>query len=54
MELILETLGDRNVVIAREMTKIYEEFIRGTAKTLADSAVKRLFKGEATVLIQGR
>ena len=54
MEIILETLGDRNVVIAREMTKIYEEFIRGTARELAAASVKKLFKREATILIQGR
>jgi 16S rRNA (cytidine1402-2'-O)-methyltransferase len=50
---VLETLGDRRTVIAREMTKLHEEFIRGTASELLEAAGKRTFKGEATVLIHG-
>ena len=50
---ILETLGDRKTVIARELTKIHEEFIRGTASELLEAAGKRTFKGESTVLIHG-
>jgi 16S rRNA (cytidine1402-2'-O)-methyltransferase len=50
---ILETLGDRRTVIARELTKIHEEFIRGTASELLEAAGKRTFKGESTVLIHG-
>ena len=51
---ILETLGDRRTVIARELTKIYEEFMRGAASELLEAAGKRTFKGEATVLVHGR
>jgi len=54
LRLILDTLGDRRTVIAREITKIHEEFIRGTAGELLEAALKRTFKGEATVLIEGR
>jgi 16S rRNA (cytidine1402-2'-O)-methyltransferase len=54
LHLILETLGDRRMVIAREITKIHEEFIRGAARDLLEAALKRTFKGEATVLIEGR
>ncbi len=50
---ILETLGDRKAVIARELTKLHEEFIRGAASELLEAAGKRTFKGEATVLIHG-
>lgn len=50
---ILETLGDRRTVIARELTKIYEEFIRGAASELLEATGKRTFKGEATVLVHG-
>ncbi len=50
---ILETLGDRRTVIARELTKIHEEFIRGAASELIEAAAKRTFKGEATVLVHG-
>jgi len=49
----LETLGDRRVVIARELTKIHEEFIRGTAAELVGKLGPVRLKGEATVLVEG-
>ena len=40
------------VVVAREMTKIHEEFIRGTATAVATNLAARLsIKGEMTVLV---
>jgi len=48
-----ETLGDRRVVVARELTKIHEEFLRGKASELAAALGGRTIKGEATVLIEG-
>jgi len=53
LEAILAILGDRRVVIARELTKIHEEFIRGAAADLLISLEKRPLKGEATVLVEG-
>jgi 16S rRNA (cytidine1402-2'-O)-methyltransferase len=53
LEALKESLPDRPVVIAREMTKIYEEFLRGTPSELLEIAKARVLKGEATVLIQG-
>lgn len=53
LEAVIEVLGDRRVVVARELTKVHEEFLRGSAKELAASAVTRTFKGEATVLVEG-
>jgi 16S rRNA (cytidine1402-2'-O)-methyltransferase len=50
---ILGTMGDRRVVIARELTKVHEEFLRGSAAGLLEAAGKRTFKGEATVLVHG-
>jgi 16S rRNA (cytidine1402-2'-O)-methyltransferase len=49
--LIQETLGERQIVFAREMTKIYEEFTRGTPEELILSLEKIPHKGEATILI---
>ncbi len=53
LEALQEILADRQIVIAREMTKIFEEFLRGTPAELIEKAGTREFKGEATVLIQG-
>ncbi len=50
---VVRTLGDRRVVIARELTKVHEEFHRGTASELLDALGARALKGEATVLVDG-
>lgn len=52
-ETALEALGNRPAVVARELTKVHEEFIRGTVEELVNSLKKRDLKGEATVLIKG-
>ena len=52
--LLEEALGTRQVVIARELTKIHEEFIRGEARELLTRIGEKKLKGEATVLVQGR
>ncbi len=53
LDLIRETIGNRQIVIAREMTKIYEEFLRGTTEELLKMLEDKKLKGEATVLIAG-
>lgn len=59
---ILETLGDtaaifgsgRNAVLARELTKVHEEFLRGTIGELSRILSQRdLVRGEMTLLIAG-
>ena len=50
---VIEVLGDRRVVVARELTKVHEEFIRGTASELMAAIGSRMLKGEATVLVEG-
>ncbi|MEN6561645.1 MAG: 16S rRNA (cytidine(1402)-2'-O)-methyltransferase [Acidobacteriota bacterium] len=50
---VIEVLGDRRVVVARELTKIHEEFLRGSAAELAAAAGPRPPRGEATVLVDG-
>jgi 16S rRNA (cytidine1402-2'-O)-methyltransferase len=45
---------DRNAVIARELTKIHEEIIRGTLGSLVEETDKRIFKGEIVIVVQGR
>ncbi len=49
---MVEVLGpERPVVIARELTKIHEEFLRGSAAQLLAIASERELKGEITLLI---
>ncbi len=47
LNFIMEEFGDINVVVAREITKIYEEIINAKISTLID----RQFKGEIVLLI---
>ncbi|MFH1501991.1 MAG: 16S rRNA (cytidine(1402)-2'-O)-methyltransferase [Candidatus Eisenbacteria bacterium] len=51
---MLEVLGDRRAVLARELTKIHEELLRGTLSELSDEAAGRSLKGEMVVLVEGR
>ena len=52
LQAIDETLGDRPVVVARELTKLHEEFLRGTACEVHDVlAARDSIKGEFTILI---
>jgi len=46
-----EVLGPRPAVIAREVTKIHEEFLRGALPELLEAARKRAPRGEITLLI---
>ena len=49
---IQEVLGERDVVVARELTKLHEEFLRGSAATIRTELGSRpTVKGEITVLI---
>jgi 16S rRNA (cytidine1402-2'-O)-methyltransferase len=52
LEDIAEVLGgDRHVVIAREVTKLHEEFLRGRADEVLDLVRAHPLKGEITLLI---
>ena len=52
MKDIVELLGEeRPVVLARELTKIHEEFIRGTAAQVLRRVHEHELKGEMTLLI---
>jgi 16S rRNA (cytidine1402-2'-O)-methyltransferase len=46
-----EILGDRPACLAREVTKLHEEFRRGKLSALAASLVERPARGEITLLI---
>ena len=47
----LEILGDRSACVARELTKIHEEFLRGKLSQLAERLAERPARGEITVLL---
>ncbi len=52
LEAIEAALGPRPVVVAREITKVHEEFLRGTAAEIqAQLAARDVVKGEITLLI---
>jgi 16S rRNA (cytidine1402-2'-O)-methyltransferase len=52
LEAVENTLGPRPVVVARELTKLHEEFLRGTvAEVRAALAGRPAIKGEITLLV---
>lgn len=50
---LLSALGNRKVALTRELTKFYEEVIRGDLKDLIESIGERKLKGEITLVIAG-
>ena len=48
---ILESIGNRPAVVCRELTKLYEETIRGTVEDLLAYFSKHDVKGECVILI---
>jgi 16S rRNA (cytidine1402-2'-O)-methyltransferase len=48
-----QILGERRVVVAREMTKVYEEVYRGTISEVLEQMGKEEVKGEVTVILEG-
>src|SRR6185369_8975915 len=54
LEDILATLGDRQICVAREMTKMYEEYWRGPISGAIEHFKSRDPRGEFTLVIAGR
>jgi len=44
-------LGERRIVVARELTKIYEEFIRGTVSEVLSIVSQGKVRGEVVILV---
>lgn len=51
---VQEILGDREMVLTRELTKIYEEVIRGKVSEILQTLKDRKIKGEITLVISGK
>ena len=55
IENILKILGDRNACLAREITKLPEEYIRGSlSEILKALEEKEVIKGECSLFVQGQ
>ncbi|MCK4631661.1 MAG: 16S rRNA (cytidine(1402)-2'-O)-methyltransferase [candidate division Zixibacteria bacterium] len=48
-----EILGDRNACLAREITKRFEQFLRGTLSEILEATRKKAPKGEIVVVVEG-
>ncbi|MFZ5858545.1 MAG: 16S rRNA (cytidine(1402)-2'-O)-methyltransferase [Chloroflexota bacterium] len=53
LEDLLAVLGDRPVCVAREMTKLYEEFWRGSLRGAVEEFKARDVRGEFTLVLGG-
>ena len=48
-----ETVGNRKLIIARELTKLHEEILRGTAEEILESGLPNRIQGEVTIVVEG-
>ncbi|WP_409299069.1 16S rRNA (cytidine(1402)-2'-O)-methyltransferase [Peribacillus sp. SCS-26] len=53
LQTMLSILGNRNIVLCRELTKKYEEFIRGTIEEALVWAESGEVRGEFCVIVEG-
>ncbi|MBW1912455.1 MAG: 16S rRNA (cytidine(1402)-2'-O)-methyltransferase [Deltaproteobacteria bacterium] len=54
LEDLQEIMGDRDVVIVRELTKMYEEIIRGSVSAILMGMGTGKIKGEITIVVAGK
>ena len=50
---IREIFGDRRILLAREVTKVHEEFLRGRISEVIAEIKHREIRGEVTLIIEG-
>jgi 16S rRNA (cytidine1402-2'-O)-methyltransferase len=53
LEDVFRILGDRQLMVAREMTKLYEEVYRGTVSGVLKQLGEEEVKGEVTLVVEG-
>lgn len=51
---LLAILGDRNIVVSRELTKKFEEILRGRVTSVIHELSRRSIKGEFVLVIEGK
>ena len=51
LQIMFKILGNRRIVLAREITKIHEEFLRGELSTIIEQIVN--IKGEFVIIVEG-
>jgi 16S rRNA (cytidine1402-2'-O)-methyltransferase len=51
---IFDILGDRGMVLTRELTKVYEEILRGKVSEIQTRIGGRQLKGEITLIVSGK
>ena len=51
---LLQYFGDRNIVVVRELTKIFEEITRGPISVVLEQYVSKTLKGEFVFVIEGK
>lgn len=54
LEDILSVLGDRRICVAREMTKMFEEYWRGTLNGAVEYFKSQPARGEFTLVVEGK
>jgi len=48
-----QIIGDREIVVGRELSKVHEEFLRGTVSEVVARLSDREVKGEITIVVHG-
>ena len=54
LEDVLGACGDRKIVVTRELTKAFEEVIRGRISDVIDTLRGRTIRGEITIVLAGK
>jgi 16S rRNA (cytidine1402-2'-O)-methyltransferase len=53
LEEVRDVLGERRIAVARELTKLHEEVLRGTVSEVIEAIGSRQLKGEIVLLVEG-
>ncbi len=54
LEAVKEVFGDRAISLSRELTKLYEEHLRGSVSEVLDRLQSKPIKGEFVLVIKGK